>query len=214
MARPTEEESSVIGRLLKGAVAGAVGVMALDFVTELMTSAEDEETLEREAQARPDAMDPAHVVANRAADALGYRLEPRQPHPAGIATHFAFGVLPASLYGLSHRSRNVNLGAGLLLGLGMMVQDEGLNYALGLSGRPEEYPREAHARGVVGHLAFGTATECTLAAMNAVEARIRDWSERRRRARGREAGDAAETWGGRQRETSDRPESRPPPSST
>jgi hypothetical protein len=83
-----------------------------------------------------DRLDPEHVIANRAAEAMGTELTPRQPHPAGIGVH----------YGLSL----------------FLMQDEGLNPILGTSGRPTGYPMEAHFRGLIGHLVLGATTHATL----------------------------------------------------
>ncbi|MFB6373247.1 MAG: hypothetical protein ABEN55_09060 [Bradymonadaceae bacterium] len=181
MARQTEtESSSIVGNLIKGAIAGTVGVLALDAVTELFTSAEGDEALERETQTRPDAMDPAHVLANRVADAAGYELEPRQPHTAGIETHYGIGVVPTMVYAaVARRSSEINIGRGLLFGTAMyLAQDQGLNYALGLTGRPTEYPWQAHMRGLMGHLAMGAASEGTLSALDKAEERGREMASR------------------------------------
>lgn len=157
-------KENVAAAVLKGAVAGAVGVWALDRVTWYLWNREDPAAIARELRARPRGMDPAHVMANRAANGLGRRLTPRQPHPAGIAAHFALGVVPGALYGaLRHRSGGVRPGRGLLFGLALFIlQDEIANWLLGMSGSPAQYPWQAHARGVAGHLAYGAATEMTL----------------------------------------------------
>lgn len=179
MARQSQTNaSSIVEHLLKGAVAGAAGIAALDFVTEWMTSAQPEETLEREAHARPDALDPAHALANRVAEATGTELEPPQPHSAGVATHFAIGMVPAAAYAAFRQGEGFNLGRGLLLGMGMVAQDQGLNYVLGLSGAPNEYPWQAHARGLLGHAAYGAVTEGTLAGLDEVADRARELARR------------------------------------
>ncbi len=99
-------------------------------------------------------MDVAHVAAGKLADATGMDLTPEQPHPAGIAVHYALGVVPGALYGpLRHRVVGLAAGQGLLYGLGLfLVNDELLNPLLGLASGPTEYPWQAHARGLVAHL--------------------------------------------------------------
>lgn len=82
-----------------------------------------------------DRLDPAHVIANRAAEAMGTELTPRQPHPAGIGVHYGLSLL--------------------------LMQDEGLNPILGTSGRPADYPMEAYFRGLIGHLVLGATTHAT-----------------------------------------------------
>jgi hypothetical protein len=179
MARQSQTTtSSIVENLLKGAIAGAAGIAALDLVTEWMTSAQPEESPEREAQARPDALESAHVVANRVAEATGTELEPRQPHPAGRATHFAIGMLPAAAYAAFRQREGFSLGRGLLLGIGMFAQYEGVNYMFDLSGAPNRFPWQAHARGVLGHAAYGAVTEGALAGLDEVANRARELARR------------------------------------
>lgn len=156
---------------LKGAVAGAIGVWALDKVTWAMWNRTDPEKLRQEEQeARPRGMDPAHVIANRAAEAMGTELTPQQPHPAGIAVHYAIGVGPGALYGaLRHKTPALTTAGGMLFGLGLfLIQDEGMNPILGTSGGPTDYPAEAHLRGLVGHLVFGATMHASLKLMDQV----------------------------------------------
>lgn len=170
MARKNDRRSragsgALLAEVAKGAIAGAVGTWAMDRVTWYMWDREDPPALAREEdEARPEELDPAHVAANRAARAAGTSLEPRQPHPAGVAVHYGIGVMPAMLYA-PLRSRVPALGAarGLLYGLGLfLAMDEGVAPALGLAGGPAEYPWQAHMRGLVGHLVLGAATHATL----------------------------------------------------
>ena len=54
-------------------------------------------------------------------------------------------------------------GQGLLLGLAVFVlNDELLAPAAGLASGPRSYPWQAHFRGLIGHLAFGVATEAAI----------------------------------------------------
>lgn len=85
--KPREHDSFIEGALM-GAVAGAIGVWALDRVDWYFYDHESPETRRRTRSVRPGGMDPAHVMANRAAEALGMQLSPHQPHPAGMAVHF------------------------------------------------------------------------------------------------------------------------------
>lgn len=166
--RNGRRNDDLVGDLVKGAVAGAVGVWALDKVTWAMWNREDPQLLDREREARPGGMDPAHVMANRAAEAVGQELEPPQPNPAGVGVHYALGVMPGAIYGaLQKRVDGVGAGGGLLYGLGLfLMQDEGLNPLMGTSGKPWEYPWQAHARGLVGHLVLGAVTHATFQALD------------------------------------------------
>jgi uncharacterized membrane protein YagU involved in acid resistance len=46
--------------------------------------------------------------------------------------------------------------------------DEGMVPALGLTPGPTAFPWQAHARGLVGHLTFGTVTDGTLRLLDRV----------------------------------------------
>jgi hypothetical protein len=63
--------------------------------------------------------------------------------------------------------------AGLLVGAAVFVLvDEGLN-AVQLEPSPSDFPIEAHARGVVGHAAFGAALGVALAVARPLLVRAR-----------------------------------------
>lgn len=164
---------SVLADLARGAVAGAVGTWAMDKVTQWMWSREGADALEREMEARPGGLDPAHAIANRVAGAMGKDLAPRQPHPAGSGVHYALGIVPGAVYGaLRGRVGGVDALGGLLYGLGLFLfEDEGANALLGTSGKPTEYPWQAHVRGLVGHMVLGVATHATLEMMEFIEDR-------------------------------------------
>ena len=152
---------NVVGNVVKGAVAGAVGVWLADRVGWFLYRRDGPATLRRERAARPEGKDPAHVAAGRLAGALGVAPSLPQPHPAGIAVHYALGVVPGALYGaLRHRVRGLGAGYGLPYGLGLfLVNDELLAPALGLASGPAAYPWQAHARGLAAHLVLGAATD-------------------------------------------------------
>ena len=150
--------------VVKGLVAGAVGVWVMDRAGWWLMNREDPEVLRQETRARVEGMDPAHVAANRVARAFGRELSPPQPHPAGIGVHYAIGMLPAMMYGPLRRSiPGLSAGRGLLYGLGLfLLVDEGVAPALGLASGPGAYPIQAHARGLAGHLLLGAVTDAVL----------------------------------------------------
>ncbi len=158
------------GDVLKGAIAGAAGVWLMDRAGWFMYRREDSAALQREQAARVDGMDPAHVAAGKVARAFGITLSPSQPHPAGIAVHYALGVVPGALYGpLRRRVKGVGAGRGLLYGLSLfLVNDELLNPLIGLASGPTAYPWQAHARGLVAHLVLGASTDASLDALDRI----------------------------------------------
>ncbi len=156
--------------MLKEAIAGAAGVWLMDRVDWFLYRRGDPAALQREQAARVEGEDPAHVIAGKAAGALGITLSPPQPHPAGIAVHYALGVLPGAISGpLRHRVNGLGAGRGLLYGLSLFrLNDELLNPLLGLASGPTAYPWQAHARGLAAHLVLGATTDLTLDALDRI----------------------------------------------
>ncbi len=156
--------TDVAGDLLMGALAGVVGVWALDRLDWFLMDREPERARRQTRLARPDGQDPAHVIANRAARAVGARLSPGQPHPTGLAVHYGLGVMMGAAYAaLRLRVGAVGAGRGVPFGLAMFaLQDEGLNTLLGTGGPPVRYPWQTHARGAVAHALFGFVTDAVL----------------------------------------------------
>lgn len=150
-----------------GAVAGALGVWAMDRLDWFMFEHEDPQARQQTQQARPGGMDPAHVAANKIAEAVGTTLAPRHPHPAGMAVHYSLGVGPGALYSvLQDRVPYLDAGRGTLWGLALFAaQDEVLNAVTGLSGNPEDYPWQAHGRGLIAHLVYGVVTDTAIRVM-------------------------------------------------
>ena len=144
-----------------GALAGAVAVWAMDRVDWFAYRHDSPNVRERTKEVRPEGMDPAHGVVDHAAHG---DFKNQQHNPAGAAVHYAVGVLPAAVYGAVRPSLPViTKGHGILFGLGLFVlQDEGLNPLLGLAAKPQKYPWQAHARGLVAHVLYGLALETTL----------------------------------------------------
>jgi hypothetical protein len=167
------EYNSTANNALKGAIAGAIGVWVMDRLDWFNFEHEDQAARLRTEEVRPGGLDPAHVAVNRAAHAMGTKLSPAQPHPAGVAMHYAIGIAPAALYGaFRHRLPAVSSGQdawyGLGLGLGLfLAQDEVFNQAAGLSGRQDKYPWQAHARGLAAHLVLGLVTHTVLNLLDA-----------------------------------------------
>ncbi len=150
--------------LLMGAVAGAAAIWAMNRLDWSLVGQEPERVRRQTRDARPGGLDPAHVVADRAARLMGTRLSPAQPHPAGIAIYYGFGVLMGAAYAaLRRRVGGVGAGRGVLFGLAMfLLKDEGLNALLGTGGPPGRYPWQAHARGAAAHATFGLVADTVL----------------------------------------------------
>lgn len=147
--------------LLAGAVAGAVAVWVMDRIDWFDYRHEDPQARERTQQVRPGGMAPAQVVAARVAGHLDRPIGSRRRHSLGLAVHYTLGMGPGALYAaLRDRYPIMRAGHGALFGLGLfVVQDELLNSVTGLAAKPDEYPWQAHARGLIAHVVYGVATE-------------------------------------------------------
>jgi hypothetical protein len=160
---PDNSQNSVASDLLLGAVAGVAATWVMDRVDWFMYRREPESSRRRTWEVRPEGKDPAHVIASRASQAFGGDPVP-QGHPAGMAVHYAIGVVPAAAYGaLRERVPAIGAGAGLAYGLAMFIaEDEVANPLLGFAAMPQRYPWQPHARGLVAHLVYGLVTDAVL----------------------------------------------------
>jgi uncharacterized membrane protein YagU involved in acid resistance len=125
--------------LIKGAIAGAVATWVMGKVTGAL-----------------------HRREGRWADANRERF--------GSAVHWALGVGSGAAYAVLRRRLT---GVGRVAGVGFgtifwAAVDEGLVPALGLTPGPRAFPWQTHARGLAGHLTFGTVTDGTLRLLDAV----------------------------------------------
>jgi hypothetical protein len=176
--RREQDDQGGIAKALMGAAAGAIGVWALDRVDWFMWNRMDEADRARTRAARPDGEPPAHVVASKLEELAGVELSERAHDAAGDAVHYSLGIAPAVGYALLRDKLPFDGPVrGLAYGLGLfLVQDEALNAASGLGGRPGDYPWQDHARGLVAHLVYGLTTEVALNLMENLSDRTRqDW---------------------------------------
>lgn len=155
---------------LMGLAAGAIGVWALDRIDWFMWDRETDETRAQTIAARPDGEPPAQVLSGKVERALGAELDEEAHWNAGQIVHYGIGVAPAVGFALLRDRIPLPVGLrGAAYGLGLFVlQDEIMNTATGLGGRPGDYPWTAHARGVVAHLVYGVVTDLALEAMERV----------------------------------------------
>lgn len=168
-------DSGTMSKALKGAIAGGIATWIMDRVDWFMFNHEDPAARRLTEHVRPGGMDPAHATVNKMAEAMGKELHPKQPHPAGIAMHYALGILPGALYGATReRFPAMSAGSGSVFGLGVfLLNDEVLNTVTGSGADPRAYPWQAHARGLISHLVYGVATEMVLNLMEAPQRRKR-----------------------------------------
>ncbi len=154
--------SGGVGRdILAGAIAGAAAVWVADKLDQAIYRAGGPEGVRRTEAARPGGMDPAHVLAKRAADAAGVNVGDPKNNPAGHTIHYGIAAGMGALYGLLRgMAPGVSTGRGALFGIAaFIVQDEIGNTVMGTAGNPLNYPIRDHARGAAAHILFGIVTD-------------------------------------------------------
>lgn len=158
------DSQDTLGRIMKGAFAGAAAVLVMDWITRRLYLNESRDAFEQEKQAQVGAKWGSHTAAEKLEQKLGIQLTEHQRFLLGRMIHYAMGIMPGMMYGvMSKRFPQIRRGGGLLFGLALfLLQDEMLGPMMGITSPPGEYPWQAHARGLVGHLALGLALDAAL----------------------------------------------------
>ena len=159
-----------IGRdLVKGAIAGAVATFVMGKVTGYMYEHEDRDARRQEDDVRGGRTS-SEAAAERAAAATGTALDSRRRERYGAAIHWALGIgAGAADAVLRRRFQFFGNTGGAAFGTAFWTfLDEGLVPALGLTPGPHAFPWQTHARGLVGHLTFGTVADGTLRVLDRV----------------------------------------------
>lgn len=156
-------DRSILTDLIDGAIAGAVATWVMGKVTTFLYERENPTARQREDSAR-HGQTAYGAAAERLAHLAGTTLSDDQRQMYGKRIHWALGSCAGALYGvLRDRLPDRALARGLTFGtLFWLVVDEGANTALGLTPGPTAFPWQAHARGLAGHLAYGTIADATL----------------------------------------------------
>lgn len=158
-----DEHAAFAADVAKGLVAGAVGTWAMEKVTGIFWQHEDEEARNRYEEVTGGRYPPMRM-AEKADDLLRLGLSEEQRPYLAQRLHWAYGLGAASAYALLRRRLpEAATGQGLLFGAAFSLFGDELFTALtGLAESPREYPWQAHARGFVGHLAFGVVADTAL----------------------------------------------------
>lgn len=158
------QDGPALADVVAGALAGALGVWALDRVDWFLYRREPAASRLRTRAVRPGGEDPAHVAATRLEHRLGWSPTPAQHHAAGTAIHYLIGVAPTIAYALMRkRQPALTKGRGALYGLSaFLLADEAMGPLLGLAAPPHKYPWQPHARSGVAHVVLGLVIEAAL----------------------------------------------------
>lgn len=159
-------EGNLVRGLTRGALAGVVATWVMGQVTSYMYQYESEEARHAEEEAREGKM-AFGVAAEKAAELVGQELTDEQRKAQGRAIHWALGIGAGAVYGAGRDAgEGTKMGRGLAFGTSFyLMMDEVGNPALGLTPGPMAFPWQAHARGLVAHLAFGATAEVLLGLM-------------------------------------------------
>jgi hypothetical protein len=160
--------SRIASTAIRGALAGAVATWLMDKLTTLAYEQESEPVRKREDEARQGKTAYGVAAEKLARHVVRTPLSDEQRGRYGTAIHWALGIGTGALYGaLRNRAPIVGFARGLAFGTGFwLLVDELANPLLGLTPGPRAFPWQTHARGLVGHLAYGAAVA---AALDAVE---------------------------------------------
>ena len=161
---------STVGRdLVKGAIAGAVATWVMGKVTNYLYEREDPSARSSEDEAR-GGKTAYGAAAEKTARLFGKSLDQEPRERLGSAIHWALGIGTGAVYAVVRRRFDR---VGKLGGTGFgtafwVLVDEGLVSMLGLTPAPPRFPWQTHARGLAGHLTFGTVTDATLRALEPI----------------------------------------------
>jgi hypothetical protein len=163
------ERRSIAEDLIKGAIAGAVATWVMGKVTTALYEREDRWARRREDDAR-GGRTAYGAAAEKAARVVGHTLDDKNRERLGSAIHWVLGIGAGAVYAVLRRRFDA-VGRAAGAGFGTMfwaTVDEGLNPVLGLTPGPRAFPWQTHARGLAGHLTFGTVADGTLRLLDAV----------------------------------------------
>jgi uncharacterized membrane protein YagU involved in acid resistance len=148
-----------------GCVAGLVATKVYGHVQEALYRPMPRDVKRREEKVRPGP--PSQVAASRMAESLGNPLDEHERELAGCTLHYGVGIGWGPVYGLLRRHGGMPpVAAGALTGASLwLILDEGVVPALGFSAPNRDYPALTHIRGLLNHLAYGTAVAITAEAL-------------------------------------------------
>jgi hypothetical protein len=158
-----DETVMVMSDLAKGLVVGVLATWAMEKVTGFLWEHENEEARKQYEEVTEGRYPPMRM-AEKTNDLLNLGLSDDQRPYLAQGFHWSYGLGAASVYALLRRRVPVAAaGQGLLFGAAFsLVGDEIFTSATALAESPRQYPWQAHARGLAGHLAFGLVAHTAL----------------------------------------------------
>lgn len=160
-----------MNEILKGAVAGAVAWWAMDQVLSFCYDREGPAVRRREAKAR-GGVPALEVMAESLAGLAAIELSEEERQQGGTTLQWTIGIGTGVLYGaIRDRLPGSGIRRGLLYGAAVsLLFDEGVIPLLGFAPGPRAFPWQTHARGFVGHLAYGAVVEVAMSRLDGIGA--------------------------------------------
>ncbi|MGH9574646.1 MAG: DUF1440 domain-containing protein [Candidatus Acidiferrales bacterium] len=122
-------------------------------------------------QGEQEKEDATMKAAGKIAELGGHHLSHEQKKKLGPVVHYSFGTLQGAAYGAVTEMAGESKGllSGLIFGAALyLVADELAVPALGLSGKPNEYPLSSHFYGLASHIVYGLSAEMARRVLRAV----------------------------------------------
>lgn len=154
--------------LAKGMIAGLVGGLVGTIVMSEFQKAwsKTAQAMQKGGQAQGQGQQESENATMKAAGKIahigGRELSHEQKKKAGPVIHYSFGTLQGAMYGAMTELTRTPGGflPGVLFGAALFgLADEVAVPALGLSGKPSEYPVKSHLYAAAAHCVYGMATE-------------------------------------------------------
>lgn len=122
----------------------------------------DSNSVAQEQQGEQEKEDATMKAAGKIAELTGHQLSHEQKKKLGPLVHYSFGTLQGAVYGSVTEMTGDSAGllSGLIFGAALfLAADEAAVPALGLSGKPAEYPLSSHLYGLASHLVYGLSAD-------------------------------------------------------
>ncbi len=163
---PAHTQRRCLGKgVVAGLIGGLVGTIVMNEFQKAWSKASQALQCEEEklrSQARQESEDATMKAAGKLARLGGKELSHQQKKTFGPVVHYMFGTAQGGLYGgVTELARTPGgLLPAVLFGAALFgLADEVGVPALGLSGKPSEYPISSHLRAVAAHIVYGMSTE-------------------------------------------------------
>ncbi|HET6935078.1 MAG TPA: DUF1440 domain-containing protein [Candidatus Angelobacter sp.] len=158
-----KHEPEVWKGVLAGVAGGLVASWSMNQVFAIWnkykkSSAEPEQSSQKGVNTDPATLQLAQKLSQ---EFLHHKIPDRYVRQAETAVHYGFGTLSGGVYGaLAEYVPQAKAAAGTAFGAALFITaDEIAVPLMGLSGKPNEVPKESHVLGLTAHIVYGITTE-------------------------------------------------------